>query len=270
MTTAWICTACGTQYEPAERPAERCDICADERQFVPAPGQRWTTLAALATTRRNAWRRHEPGLLSLTTVPQFAIGQRAFLVRTAAGNVLWDCIALLDDATVELIEGLGGLRAIGISHPHYYTTVAEWANAFGVPVYLHTADRAWLRRPDPWVLFWEGETRELSEGITLIRCGGHFPGATVLHWPGGDDGRGVLLTGDVLQALPDRSHVSFMYSYPNLIPLSSDEVRGIVAAVDPFRWDRLYGAFDDREIVRGARDAVRRSAARYIDRLQTR
>jgi hypothetical protein len=48
----------------------------------------------------------------------FAIDQRALLVCTSHGNVLWDMIAMLDAATITLIRGLGGLAAIGISHPH--------------------------------------------------------------------------------------------------------------------------------------------------------
>lgn len=262
--TAWICAACGTQYESAAHTPAACAVCQDERQYVPPDGQQWTTLADLKRTHRNAWRRHEPGVFSIRSVPAFAIDQRAFLVRTGRGNVLWDCIALLDDATFDLIEGLGGLRAIAISHPHYYTTMAEWANAFGVPVYLHADDRTWVQRSDPWLLFWEGETRELGEGVTLIRGGGHFEGATVMHWPAGADGRGVLFSGDVLQATPGRTHVSFMRSYPNLIPLPAETVRRVVAAIEPFAFDRLYGAFDDREILEDARGAVRRSAERYV------
>ncbi len=98
----------------------------------------------------NAWRRHERGLFSLHTKPSFAIDQRAFLLQTETGNVLWDCIALIDDATVELVRAMGGLNAIAISHPHYYTTMQDWSRAFGgIPVYLHEADRQWIMRPAP-------------------------------------------------------------------------------------------------------------------------
>src|SRR5262245_10618154 len=119
---AFICTACGTQYPPSSGPLAECRVCEDERQFIPPSGQRWTTLDALAVDHLNAFRQHEPGLIGIGTRPQFAIGQRALLVCTPNGNVLWDCISLIDEATVTLIKGLGGLKAIAISHAHFYTS----------------------------------------------------------------------------------------------------------------------------------------------------
>ena len=77
-------------------------------------------------------REYEAGVHRHRHQPAFAIGQRALLLRTAGGNVLWDCIAL-DAATVTLIKGLGGIKAIAISHPHFYTTMVEWARAFDCP-----------------------------------------------------------------------------------------------------------------------------------------
>ena len=156
---AFICTACGTQYPPSETAPPRCTICEDERQFVPLAGQSWTTLPALAATRFKAWRQHEPGIIGIGTQPAFAIGQRALLILTPHGNILWDCISLIDAATVALINGLGGLKAIAISHPHFYTTLVEWSRAFGgVPVHLHADDRRWVMQPAPCIELWQGET----------------------------------------------------------------------------------------------------------------
>ena len=56
----------------------------------------------------NGFRQHEPGLIGIGTQPTFAIGQRALLLCTPHGNILWDCISLIDEATVTLIKGLGG------------------------------------------------------------------------------------------------------------------------------------------------------------------
>src|SRR3954466_15342491 len=128
---AFICTACGTQYPPSEAAPDACPVCVDERQFVPASGQSWTTLEGLRRTHSNKFRRLASGLTTMETTPAFAIGQRAILAQTPNGNVLWDCIALVDDATVDLVQGLGGVEAIAISHPHYYTTMAEWNRALG-------------------------------------------------------------------------------------------------------------------------------------------
>jgi len=112
VEAARICTACGIQFPPSAQPPRECPICADYRQFVPRAGQRWTTLEELRRDHRNAFQQLEPGLIGFSTTPEFAIGQRALLVRTPAGNVLWDCVSLIDEATVEIVKGLGGLRAI--------------------------------------------------------------------------------------------------------------------------------------------------------------
>ena len=182
-------------------------------------------------------------------------------MRTTNGNVLWDCVPLLDPALVEMVKALGGVSAIAISHPHYYTSMVEWSRAFGgVPIYLHAADRQWVMRPDQAIVFWDGETKPLGDGLTLVRCGGHFEGGTVLHWAGGADGKGALLTGDIIQVVADRKHVSFMYSYPNYIPLSAAAVERIVRAVEPFEYERVYGAFWDTVIEQDGKAAVSRSA----------
>ena len=179
----FICTACGTQYAPTDAAPVRCIICDDERQFVPPRGQTFTTLQELAASHFNAYREHEPGVIGIGTHPAFAIGQRALLLRTAAGNVLWDCISMIDAATVTLVTALGGIAAIAVSHPHFYTSMVEWSRAFGdAPIHLHAADRGWIMRPDSAIRLWDGATFDLLPGVTLIRCGGHFPGGTVLHW----------------------------------------------------------------------------------------
>lgn len=263
---AHICTACGTQYPPSAAPPAQCIICEEERQYVPPSGQSWTTLEALAASRFNSWREHEPGVISLGTTPQFAIGQRAILVMTPAGNILWDCISTLDAATVRLINGLGGLKGIAISHPHFYTTMVEWSRAFGnVPVHLHVADKAWVMRPDPCVNPWEGDTLEILPGITLVRCGGHFPGGTVLHWAGGAQGRGIVCSGDILTVAVDRKFLSFMRSYPNIIPLSPRQVEKIGQRLEPFAFERIYGHYFDRVIAADAKDVLALSVKRYVD-----
>jgi DNA-directed RNA polymerase subunit RPC12/RpoP len=95
-TVAYICTACGLEFPASDQPPATCPICTDYRQFVPRGGQQWTTLGKLRRDHRNAFQQLEPGLIGIATTPDFAIGQRALLVRTAAGNVLWDCITLID------------------------------------------------------------------------------------------------------------------------------------------------------------------------------
>jgi glyoxylase-like metal-dependent hydrolase (beta-lactamase superfamily II) len=261
---AFICMTCGTQYPPADTPPESCPICVDERQFVPEAGQRWTTLEAMRYLHLNAWRRYEPDLYGVGTTPQFAIGQRALLARAKQGNVLWDCISLIDDATVGIVKALGGIAAIAISHPHFYSSMVEWAHAFDVPIFLHEADRQHVMRPDAAVRFWSGATHTLLEGVTLINLPGHFDGATVLHWEAGAGGRGSLLASDMLFVAADRKHVSLMRSYPNLIPQSARTVRAAAGTLQPYAFDRVYGIFWDRFIDSGGKAAVERSIERYL------
>ena len=246
------------------QPPAHCAICEDQRQYVGWDGQRWTTLDDLRKTHRADIREEAAGLTGLGCEPSFAIGQRALLVETPGGNVLWDCISLLDDELVDAVRSRGGLSAIAISHPHYYSSLVEWSRAFDAPVYLHAADREWVQRPDPAIVFWEGDCHELEPGIVLLRLGGHYPGGTVLHWAAGQGGRGVLLSGDIVQVVSDRRWVSFMYSYPNLIPLDGPAVRRIVAKLEPYPFDRIYGAWWGRVVREDAHDAVRRSAERYL------
>ena len=253
-----ICVTCGTQFPHAQCPPECCPICEDERQYVGLQGQRWITLEALGKTHRNTLYQEGQGIWGIGTEPKFAIGQRALLIQTPAGNLLWDCISLIDPDTIALVKALGGISAIAISHPHYYSSMIEWSHAFGdVPIYLHENDRQWVQRPDPSIRFWQGETHALNSTFTLIRLGGHFPGYQVLH------GAGALFTGDLPQVCMDRRWVSFMYSFPNYVPLPSAEVDSIVNAVEPFAFDRVYGAWWDRNVESDAKAAVRRSAERY-------
>jgi glyoxylase-like metal-dependent hydrolase (beta-lactamase superfamily II) len=266
--TNYICTTCGVQFAETNEPPDHCPICEDERQYVGWDGQQWTTLEALQKDYHNVIKLREPNLTEIVTQPKFAIGQRALLVQTPAGNVLWDCISLIDEVTIAAVKALGGMSAIAISHPHYYSASAEWGRAFKVPIYIHTGDRQWVMRSDPAIVFWEGETKSLGEGLTLIHCGGHFAGGTVLHWAAGAEGRGVLLSGDILQVAPDRRYVSFMYSYPNMIPLPAKAVRQIVAAVEPFQFDRIYGAFLGLVVKSEAKAGVAYSAQRYIKAIE--
>jgi glyoxylase-like metal-dependent hydrolase (beta-lactamase superfamily II) len=261
----YICVTCGVQYADTVVPPEHCAICEDERQYVGWEGQRWTTLKEMQTKYRNQLDVEGPELISIATEPKFAIGQRALHVRTPDGNVLWDCITLIDDRSVNAVQALGGVSAIAISHPHFYSSMVEWSRALGdVPVYLHAADGEWVMRPHPAIVFWHGETHELAPGLTLIRLGGHFPGGTVLHWAGGAQGKGALLTGDVVQVGPDRKTVSFMYSFPNYIPVNAATVRSILDAVEPYRFEQIYGAWFRQNIMANAKQALRYSAERYI------
>lgn len=216
---------------------------------------------------QNVIRQVDDGLYEIFIRPTFGIGQRAYLVQTPLGNILWDCVSLIDPGTVSALWAMGGVAAIAISHPHYYASMVEWSRAFGgIPIYVHADDRKWITYSDAAIQYWEGDRRELFGDAALIRCGGHFEGGAVMHWSVGAGGKGVLLTGDVIRVVPDRRWVSFMYSYPNLIPLDAAAVRRIAASVEPLAFERVFGAFGHVVEEDGA-GAVKRSAERYLKAL---
>jgi glyoxylase-like metal-dependent hydrolase (beta-lactamase superfamily II) len=264
MEQGYVCITCGVQFAASEVPPARCPICEDERQYVGSGGQEWTTLDALRQAHRNILRPEEAGLVAIRTEPHFAIGQRALLVETPQGNVLWDCVSLIDEATVTALRDRGGVSAIAISHPHFHATMVEWSRAFGgAPIWVHENDRRWVMRPDPAVRFWSGARATLSGGLELVHVGGHFEGSQVLFWPAGAGGKGVLLTADMPNVCSDPRWVTFMRSYPNYIPLSGAEAERVVTALRPLAFDRVYGWTPERVIRTDARRSLERSLARH-------
>jgi len=256
-----ICVQCGVEYEA---PRDSCPVCIDERQYVRWDGQAWTTRDELRADHHNRIEREGEHIWGIGSQPHVGIGQRALLAQTPSGNVLWDCVSVLDEATVARVTELGGISAIAVSHPHFYGTMSAWSHAFGdVPIYVHAADERWLGRRDNVVL-WEGDRREIGEGLTLLNCGVHFDGGTVLHWAGGEGGAGTLLSGDIFQVVMDRRYVSFMRSYPNLIPERPETVRRAVALTEPYPFASIYGAWWHRVVREDGKKALASSAARYL------
>jgi len=260
----WTCFQCGAQFPDTPAPPAACKICDDERQFVNWKGQSFVSRDDLAGRHQVVWR-EDDGVTGLAMEPSFAIGQRALVVREPDGCVMWDCIPLVTREAVEYVRSLGGLKAIAVSHPHYYGAVADWSDAFGgALIYLHGDDRAFVTRPHPAIVPWTGDSHRLSDDILLVRTGGHFAGGTIMHWRAGAEGKGALLTGDVAMVAMDRRSLSFMYSYPNYIPLNGASVRRIASAVEPLAFDRIYGAWWGRNIGAGAKAAFEASVRRYL------
>lgn len=137
----------------------------------------------------------------------------------------------------------------------------EWAAAFNAPIYLHASDRQWVMRDSPAIRFWEEDATEIMPLVTLLRLGGHFAGGTVLHWQSGD---GVLLAGDILQVTPGKDAVSFMWSYPNMLPLPARTVESMIGRLTGKTYQRLYGAFEVQNIPVNADEIVQRSGQKYI------
>lgn len=278
--THWICRTCGTQYAASEVAPAGCSLCEDDRGPFTYTGPSWTTLETLqdSGTYHSVFQEYEPNLIGIGVEPPLGIMQRALLLQTPEGNILWDCNTFLDEQTIADVKRLGGIQYIAISHPHYYSSMVEWANAFDATILLHEADKQYVMRPDKRITFWSGETYPLLEGVELIRLGGHFPGGTVLHWQHTSDQKGALLTGDIIAVIPSspqlfgpinrektyRSRVTFLYSHTYLLPLPASEIRRIRTAIAPYRYQRLYSAWFSREIFFHADQVVLDSADRYL------
>lgn len=264
--TVWICATCAIEHPDSDEPPAICEICSDDRQWVPPQGQTWTTHAELHGTRESSLEELEPGLFSLAVKPKFGIGQNTMIVDSGEGLVLWEPSGYLDEAMVDLVRGLAAERgpvvAITASHPHLVGASVSWSRELaGVPYLVNRADKRWIMRPDDAVRLWH-DVETVTPGVTLVQAGGHFPGSCVLHWPGAD-GRGVLLVGDTIAVEPDRRWISYMRSYVNDIPLPARLVRQIAGRLEPYDYDRLYGAFG-ANVVSDAKEIVRASTDRYV------
>lgn len=262
--TFYICETCGTQYADTPAPPAQCPICEDERQYVGWNGQVWTTHEAL-TAKYKLRIEDDAGLLGFSLPQGFAIPQRALFLPTDAGNILWECVSMVTDEAVAALKTRGGVDQIVISHPHFYASMVEWSNALGgIPILLHEADKEWVQRPAPQIRFWSGDKHVLSNNVTLVRAGGHFTGSTTLHWKNGPRAGGALFSGDALQVVFDRRHVTFMYSYPNFVPMKPSDVRGIRSRLEGYQFDDVYGYTWGRNILGKGRAAVDASFDRFL------
>lgn len=270
-----ICTACGTQFPTADRQSlTTCFICDDPRQFTPPSGQSFTDLSSLLSqnSHQNVFKQyqHDDRITFIYSEPKVGIGQRCALIRTPTGNILWDCITLLDEATKDRVNELGGIKAIVISHPHYYSTHLLWARAFNCKVYLAAEDSKWLAQTDPerQVFIPEGETETdilAGSGVKALKLGGHFPGSLVLLF----DGR--LFVADTLLTTPaglgswtrdamgtermghlgrpaGMNSFAFMWSIPNMIPLSPEEIEHMWGVLGGHEFKSTHGAFMGTDI----------------------
>lgn len=265
--TSFICATCGTQYGDRPDPPAACFICEDERQYTGWQGQRWTTMEALAASHSLRFE-DDGGVLGIGLDPAFAINQRAMFLPTGDCNVLWECLSLVTSEGVENLRRRGGVDVIAISHPHFYSAMVDWSLALGgVPIWLHEADRDWVARPHDLIRFWSGDRYPLADGVSLVRCGGHFPGSTALHWRNDARPAGALFPGDAAQVALDRRHASFLYSYPNMIPMAPADVEAMRGRLADLAFEDIYGFTWGRNIIGGGREALDRSFERYLGML---
>ena len=260
--TLLLCATCGV--EAADPLPSVCPICDDERQFVPRDGQAWTTAGELAASGRTiVVAEVEPGLRSLRVEPRTGIGQTCYLVTTEAGNLLFDVPPFIDQASIDAVAQLGGIRAIVASHPHMHGLQAAWSAACGgAHILIPRRDAHWVQRTSPHLELFD-DVAEPVPGLHVRRVGGHFPGSCVVTYRA-QDGALVLLGSDSISPVARTGWVTFMRSFPNYLPLSARAVRGIAERVADLPVERIYGSFGQRLLQDGAR-AIRDSAQRYAE-----
>ncbi len=257
-----ICTTCGTRYSPDKHYEQECPVCLDDRQYVKASGQQWVSYNSLLDQHSIRLKKHTDQVYEITTLPGFAIGQSAFFIQTDTGNMLWDCIPLITQPIVDFIQRKGGIQAIAISHPHYYSLMAEWAKVFQCPIYIHQADQQWVMDTEAELTFWDKAEYPLNKNASLIHTGGHFPGSAILQVKLNDLGEAIFI-GDSLFLSRDKQHLSAMYSYPNVIPLTNAETLRVFSTVAQYTFNALFGAFGNQYIYEGARELFDNSYRNY-------
>jgi glyoxylase-like metal-dependent hydrolase (beta-lactamase superfamily II) len=262
MESSKICATCGTQY-PSSASREVCVICNDDRQYVPDSGQSWTTHNHLLLNNSVRILKLKDRVHEFVIKPTFAIGQRALFIESEGGNILWDCIPLLNEPTIDFIKMRGGLKAIAFSHPHYYSNMNDWAETFNCPIYIHQNDEQWIMDKGKHINLWSGSEKSLWDGIQILNIGGHFPGSSVLRVPSLSKD-GALFCGDTMVISPSKKHIAVMYSYPNRIPLPLQEVNRIRKRMEAIPFDTMYTFLTDQNLEGNAREAVSMSFERYL------
>ncbi len=262
MKESKICVTCGTQFPPSNS-REICEICIDDRQYVPEGGQSWTTHEKLLNDNSVRILKINDRTYELEIVPRFAIGQRAFLILSENGNILWDCIPMLNAPTIDFINSKGGLKAIAFSHPHYYSNMNDWAEEFDCPVYMHQSDEMWIMHRGDRLSPWKGDELALWDGMKILNIGGHFPGSSILHVPWLTK-EGTVFVGDTVYVSPSMKHMAVMYSYPNRIPLPVAEVIRVQERFGQVSFDALYGFYSYQNVIADAKKILTESLNRYL------
>jgi len=258
-----LCTACGTQF-PEHYKEKLCAICNEERQYIPSAGQTWTTHDQILTTHTTDIVKLNDHLYEIVITPRFAIGQRAFLVLSESGNILWDCIPLLDQKVIDFINEIGGLQAIAISHPHYYSNMNDWAEQFKCPIYIHKKDEQYISDKGNRIKLWEEDEMPLWDDIKIINIDGHFAGSSILLHQNMSE-KGTMLCGDTMYLSPNLQHFAIMYSYPNRMPLPVSEIKRIKKRLEVLEFDAVYGFYSYQNLTKNVKQILNNSIEKYLN-----
>lgn len=264
-----ICVACMTQYST---PRSECPICLDPRQFVPATGQSWTSLRKLAEekhTNKIVADQQDERVCFILTEPSTGIGQTPILIKTSRATYMWDCNAFLSENLFNQLTTMQPpLKAIAISHPHFFSTSLTWSRCLKVPLILAAADKHWFQRLSDvkeGEIEWVHNVASLEDGVTMIQCGGHFPGSSVLHWdrslePEFESDKhcrtGIILCSDTAMIQPTQQGFTFQWSVPNMIPLNPHEMKGIADRLRDVPFEQATSTWPHRFVRKNAREIL--------------
>lgn len=269
----------------------RQTLWSDDRQYPCPTGQAYTSPRELAgkTSFELVPEPEDERIIRVKLEPPVAIGQTPFILLTAQGVVVWDCCGFVSVDLMRRIQQqspTGKVLAIFISHPHFFGTSLTWAKLLDCKVFISKPDRLWYQRglesapPHPDIAARKNFVVEVDQdtftlphlpSITLVRCGGHFPGSNVLHWDRDADApekqaqRGAaVLCADTFMVMPDRKRFTFAYSFPNNIPLPPHHVERIWTQMRSFNWSATYGGWPGRHILTDSRATLLRCARYYV------
>ena len=262
----FVCVTCGTQFPDADDAAAERARSATTRASTSrsraSSGRRSPSCAPTTATRSG----DEGALTGIGTEPHVRDRPARAARPARRANLLWDCVTLLDDATAAAVERRGGLAAIAISHPHYYSAMVEWAHRFDCPV-LPARGRPRVghaARPRDRVLGGrDARPRRRADADPLRRPLRRRHRAA----PARRGRAAVAATSS--RSSPTARWVCFMYSYPNLIPLPEAAVQAMARRARAVRVRaRSTAPGGARSSRRDGAGIVRRSAERYARALR--
>lgn len=233
----YCCLHCGFWQPYFERPPG-CPVCLDYRHPLPADGWRFETPGVLGARVATRWAEAAPGLWRFWNEPAVGIGPSGYVLVRADGNAAFEGATWYDDAALDFVASLGGVRWASASHAHVFGGLWRLAERFGADVVIQEAELPFARAlPVAWSF---GGRADLGDGLTLVHTGGHTPGHAVLL----DRAARRLFVGDMVKFRLDSDGravgISAHRAYDSHIPPTLDDVR---------RYERVVRALDFEDAV---------------------
>ena len=131
-----------------------------------------------------------PGVHALGHNARSSFGAHSYLVPRLDGNLMVDSPRFAR-GLAELVDDLGGVRRVLLSHRDDVADSDRWADRYGAEVWIHEADAD--AAPYATGIFEGDAAAEIVPGVMMVPAPGHTEGSVVFHidekW---------LLTGDTL------------------------------------------------------------------------